>query len=489
MPPILFETSVPLSQVFALLGISIGIAVGTALLATMIGGTMALLLFLSGRPPSGGWITILVLPLVWPPFQTAIGWMVLQGESGITLFQRESFDNWTLSLLFSPMGVILVHSLSFWPIPALMTWWGFSRLDREMVDQLRIEGVSILRSSVHLCRLNLIPILVSSLLVAVLSLGEIGAPEMLQVNTFPILLYTELNLLRSLEPVIRMSAPLILFLVIGILSWTYFRGRLRIETEFMETPLWKESWVGSHWAKLLLAALLFVGPGTVILTEFIQVVRDVSTIHPPLLTECLSASVWTGLGAVFIVALLLQLALMVSSNRPMSGAIDCFSFLLFAIPAPVLALLFLKTFSSMGRTALPILDSFWVLSIACAIHFFWVAWVIVQSGEEQIAQDLQDRMRTEGLQPHQKLWHILIPLLKPQTLAGLFMIWALTLGEVTLTRILQPPGVQTLAARTVNFMHWGHDGMVAAGLLIVALLQFTPLLLYIGWKSVRGRTA
>ncbi|MCB9770663.1 MAG: iron ABC transporter permease [Candidatus Omnitrophica bacterium] len=488
MPPTLFETSVPIWRVFALLGSTLGIAVGSALLAMAIGVSMGLLLYLSGRKATSLWIGALVLPLIWPPFQTAIGWMVLQGESGITLFQKDSFDSWILSILFSPLGVILVHSVSFWPIPALLSWWGFLKLDREMVDQLRVEGVSIIQSSLFLCRLNLVPISVSMLLVVIFSLGDIGAAELLQVNTFPVLLYTELNLIRTLGPVIRMSAPLLVFMAVGIAIWTSLRDRIRIETETFEPLAAQDRWISPAYSRWLLSLLVLVGPGTVLATESVQIVRDLSTIHLPLLTECLSASIWTGIGAVLLGALFLQCGLLASGNRSVAWTIDCVSFLLFAIPAPVLALALLKMFSSMGRTALPLLDSFWILSLACAIRFYWVAWSLVQSGRDRIPQSLEDRMKTEGLSAWQRTRHIFNPLLRPQIMAGLTLVWALSLGEVTLTRILQPPGVQTLAARTVNFMHWGHDGMVAAGLVTVALLEFLPLLVYIGWKSVWGRT-
>ena len=488
MPPLPWIQPHSLLQVLNLLAVSLGIAFSVAVLSAAVGTWMALLLYSSGARPTLRWIGALLLPLFWPPFMTAIGWMVVQGENGITLFQRESFDQWGLSLLFSPLGVIAVHSLSFWSLPTLISWWGFLRLDREVVEPLRLEGVSLTRTSVHLCRLNLSPILTSSLLVAVLSLGEVGVPELLQVNTFPLFLYSELNLVRTLAPILRLSAPLLIFMVVGMIAWSVLRKRIRIESESFETLTHPNRWISPSWATAFLLVLLVLGPGIVLLTETLQTIEGVSTIHLALLTECLTASILTGLGAVFLSAIGLYLGLLFSRTPLAETVVDGAAFFFFVLPSPILALTLLAVTARIGSWTLPLLDSFWILSLACALHFYWVAWMLLRSGKERISQTLRDRMEMEGLKSRQRVWHVFLPLLRIQSLTGLYFIWVLSVGEVTLTRILQPPGIQTLAARTVNFMHWGHDGMVAAGLLMVGGLEFLPLMGYLGWKTLTRRT-
>jgi iron(III) transport system permease protein len=400
--------------------------------------------------------------------------MVALGENGLTLFLKDSLGGLWLSLLFSPVGVAAIQLLAYWPIPALFGLWSLRRIDPDILEQVRLEGGRTGHLFLLLMRLIAVPLSQAGLMVAVLSLNDMGTAEMLRVITFPILLYSELNLLRDVTALASISWPLLLFLAFAGLCWKAFRRLFRIESNPSPDPAMADKHLSLFWAVACVAVLLGVGPGLVICTEVNAALSDSSTIHGELLFECVKATIETGLGAVALAGAGCALLAAWKPGKVVGGALEAGLFLLFAFPSPLLALGFLRLTANCPAWLMGWTDTFWILSAACSLRFLWGAWAILRAGEEEIPENLKDQIRLEGIGRWRSLVGIHFPLLKGHWLAAMLLVWAFTIGEVSLCRILQPPGVQTLAARTVNFMHWGHDGMVASGLLLVAVLEVLP---------------
>jgi len=480
---------------FRLLAVSLGIAISAGLVSALVGGIIGIFAFLSTSRFSRAFLLFILLPLIWPPFLTAIGWMVALGEGGLTLFQGGAFESLWLTALFSPVGVVAAQSFTYWPIAALLVVWRLRRLDAAVIDQIRMETGSLSRLSNMLLRLALAPIGQSIFLVAVLSLNDIGTPEMLQVMTFPILLYSELNLVRDIAALAQCAFPLIFLILVMGLVWPLIRRWIQIPMEPADDIQGVESRASALVPWTLLGLLLLAGPIGVSVVETAGLVRDWEIVRPSLLAESLWATLVTAAGAIAILGAALMVVSLLSLSRGPAAILECITFLLFALPSPLLGLLLIRL-----TGALPIFlsgwtESFALLSVACAIRFFWPAWICIRIGEEQTPSVLHDQTALDGASRWQRLISIHIPTLKSWWILSLLLVWVLAVSEVGLCRMLQPPGVQTLAVRTVNFMHWGHDGMVAAGLLLLAFLEILPVLLIAafsgasGWKRFRRRPA
>ena len=447
-----------------------------------------MLAFLGGQSRSRLLVCVAFIPLIWPPFLTSIGWMVAMGESGLTLFQRDGFENAGLPLLFSPPGVALIQVLSFWPIPALFGIWNLRHLDSDLVDQLRLEGGRAQRMFFLPVRLIAVPIVQASLLVLVLSFNDVATPEMLQVSTFPVFLYAELNLVRSLFPLLPLVWPFFTTLAVVAVCWIVVQRVLRVEQTPAQGPSRVESRCSPAWLWTILVLLLAAGPGVGAGTELASAWNDRGTIHWHLLFECLDATIQTGLGAVVLAAAVCAVLITASPGGKARSAIDILFFLLFATPSPLFALVILKTLSSSGGTFDPLLDSFLILSGVCCLKFLWLPWTALRIGEDHARTEIWDQATLAGAgRGWRRCFSIHIPMLAPYWLLGLFLVWVMTVSEVAVCRILQPPGVQTLAARTVNFMHWGHDGMVASGLILLAILEVAPWLAFLALFAARKR--
>jgi ABC-type Fe3+ transport system permease subunit len=470
----------PVSLLLPALGNSFLLMLSTCAGCLVLGGLAALALFQAGWHRSGWIKAILFFPLVWPPFLYSIGWMIALGERGLTLFQRDAFEGGALALLFSLGGAAFIQTLAFWPIVALIGVWGFSRVDRHLLELALLEGGSRVRLAFLLVRLNAIPLLLGTFLIAVLSLEDIGTPEMLQVDTFPVVLYTELNVVRELLPVLPLLAPLAAVALGASLLWVFGR-RLAVslrDSSPLERPAFEGGWKRPLLTLAMIALPILLGPGVGAGSQIAAVIQDRFTLHWSLLAECLWASVWAGLGTVFLMALALSAVSLPRWTGKRAVVFETLAFLLFALPAPFLALALLKVFTGLGSTGGLVLDSFWILCLCGMIRFFWIAWSLIRIGESQVDPEIWESARLEGCGGGLSfLFQLHLPMLSGVWCFALAVTWVLAIGEITFSRVLQPPGFQTLAARTVNFMHWGHDSMVAMGLLLIACLQISPFLL------------
>jgi len=486
---VLFESTFSLFLLGPSLWVSLAISLLSAAGAMGIGALVAVLAFMGGRSRSWLFWGAVSLPLIWPPFLASVGWMVALGESGLSLFQRDTLDGALLAVLFSPVGVAFIQSLTFWPVTALLCLWNLQRLDQDLLDQMRLEGATSARLFLLAGRFVAPSLGQSFLLVMVLSLNDIGTPEMLQVTAFPVLLYAELNLVRNLFPMAPLLVPFIAVAVAASLVGWSLRRSFRIEQIPAQETRPIEPRISSGWSRAAVSALLLLGPGMGVGLQILSAWQDRSTIHWGLLTDCLSATVETGLGAVVAAFLLLLLLSALNPKRLFCVTFETVCFLLFALPSPFLALAGLKFASWCGGWTAWIMDSFLILSLACCIKHFWLLWAVLRIGEEQAPSEIWDQSLLDGARRGiRRCFLIHLPLLRPYWGLGLLLVWILTVGEVALCRILQPPGVQTLAARTVNFMHYGHDGMVAAGLLFLAALEILPILGLVVSTRLLGKT-
>ncbi len=84
---------------------------------------------------------------------------------------------------------------------------------------------------------------------------------------------------------------------------------------------------------------------------------------------------------------------------------------------------------------------------------------------------------------------IVLPLLRPSLLAGGFIVFILSFGELGTTLLIIPPGKETIPIKIYNLMHYGADQMVAAlsVVLVILVLAFSALFLLVR-KGLTSRT-
>src|SRR5215217_2424849 len=92
---------------------------GTAIVATLLGTPLGLLLARTALPAKWLLRMVLVVPLVVPPYVMALAWVLMTGPAGLltTLLGQDLLSSWTYSLI----GAVTVLGLGFYPLSMLAT--------------------------------------------------------------------------------------------------------------------------------------------------------------------------------------------------------------------------------------------------------------------------------------------------------------------------------------------------------------------------------
>ena len=184
-----------------LLANSIILAVGTAVLATGVGGMAALATLGVGRR-ARGWMRVLgILALAMPPFLATSGWIRWFGLTGVG-------QGGVAAGIPQLMGAILILTQLYWPIAFFLVSAAWSRLE---VAQLEAEPAA--RGWV-LIRELLLPMaapaaLFGAVVILVLAMNHFAVPALLQVRVYPAEIWIQFNTRLDAVGALRSSWPMV----------------------------------------------------------------------------------------------------------------------------------------------------------------------------------------------------------------------------------------------------------------------------------------
>lgn len=196
---------------------SFGLAIFTAMVATMLGGAVAFLLEWVTIPGQGLFNGALWLVLLAPSFLIGDGWQFLFGPSGMV-------GSGALShLLLSPLGVSLVMALKFFPFATLAISGPLRGIGHDLFYAARLSGASSFRAFRRVVLPLLIPAAAAGALIVLAEvLSDYGvASTLAQSANFPLMTYS-IYTAMSIFPVNFAQAAglsVILVALVSIAQW------------------------------------------------------------------------------------------------------------------------------------------------------------------------------------------------------------------------------------------------------------------------------
>mgnify|MGYP000611684735 CR=1 FL=1 len=126
------------------------------------------------------------------------------------------------------------------------------------------------------------------------------------------------------------------------------------------------------------------------------------------------------------------------------------------------------TWAAVGTLLAPVL--------AAVARYAPLAVAMVAAQWRRVDPALLDVARVTQARPWQAGLQVALPLLAPGCLAGMGVVFVLSLGELGATLLVVPPGRSTLTLRIYNYLHYGATGDVAGlCLVILAIALFVGL--------------
>src|SRR5437667_4690945 len=200
------------ARFWPLLGNSIGLALATTAVCGFIGVPAGILFAKSDLPLRSGFVWLLTVPFVLPPYFIALGWSRVVARVGAN----------TSDWLFGFGGFVLVLSSVFLPIVTLLTFASASNVDGRLEEAGRLASgwpAVIRRITLPLSAPG---ILFSLVLVFLLAIGELSVPSFLRYPVLPVLSFTQFAASYNFGAATAAAVPLAALALVGVLVESAF---------------------------------------------------------------------------------------------------------------------------------------------------------------------------------------------------------------------------------------------------------------------------
>lgn len=487
------------------LGNTLMVGLGTTVLATGIGGLLALILVRTDTPWRGGLEQLVLLPLYITPLLTAVAWSWLGSPRGglINLLAQHGLGlSGPLVNLHSAGGVVTVAALSYAPLPFLLVAGALRGMDPSLEESARIHGASVGAAFRRVTLPLALPALLgSALLVFVQSLGLFSVPAVLGMPAGFYVAATEIyRLLNSYPPRVTQAASwgLLLLVVTAVLvalqaailrrrSYVTITGKA-FRPRLVHVGGWRPVLLGLVLLYLLAAVVLPVATLCwAALVNFITVdpklmsfdLRHFSYVlftYPKTLLATRNSLVLGLLTATVICALGLAMAWVIVRSRGAAPRfLDQVGMMPLAIPPIVLALGLL--WSYVGLTWLPIYGTIGILLLAYVTHYLPFGLRALSSAIRQLHPELEDAARVAGASLFGTLRRIVLPLTRPTLVATWTLLFILSLQEISSSILLYTAPSTVLSVAVFDLWEAGNVNALAALSVMQLFVTFAALVL------------
>lgn len=469
---------------------------GTAvtLVAVLVGGAAA---YVTERVPipARNWLRLgLLLPLVTPPFVSALSWAQAYGPGGLT----DDALGFVLPGLFGGGGVVAVIAVNVVPLVYLIVAAGLAtRVAPDLERAARASGSTGLETFKSVTLPLLRPALLGSAALAfVVAVNSFGIPAVLGLpagfGTMTTRIYQDLA--RSAAPaaftrVLVLAAALV---VVTVSVVAVADRRLGLAGSVVRTagPVGGRATSdrGQRWPAIALWA--YIGctaliPVTALVLSSLTKAVGLSSV-PANWTlanfgEALAGSYARALGrSVLLAAVAATLVIFLGGlaaslvRRRGGRSIGTVAVLTFAVPGSALAVAVLMAYGPWLR------DTLLIILVAYLAKFWALGHRSIAGSADAIPPDLYRAARSGGAGPVTALRTVIVPLLQPAIAAAWAIVFLFGFHELTMSTLLYGPGSETLAVVILNLRQLGDVSVTSAmAVLLTALvaLAFVPVLL------------
>ena len=402
------------------------------------------------------WTVLLVLPVAMPDFVVGYAWH-------------------TVSPKMDPLlASTVVMSLGTYPLVYLPVAAALRRADPVLEDTAHSLGAgrvtTFLRVGFPSVRTA---VLGGCVLVALTTISEYGAFEILRYQTFTTEIFTQFKF--DPQAAGALSIPMLLLGLVALSAEGLLR-RGPVPARLTRRPPVRSRWSASALPRVVaLTALVGLGVGVPIGTLFYWIAQSQHTTLPAAST--VGQATWTtlrysALGALVAVVTALPVAMLTFRRSTKARVLlERSTFVTQALPGVVVALslVFLTT-----RYVFGLYETGTLLVIAYAVIHFPLALVCVKTSVAQAPARLADVGASLGQGPVRVFLRVTLPLLAPGLLAGFALVFLTAVTELTATLVLAPIGIHTLATQFWAFQSEVAYGAAAPYALVIVGLSVIP---------------
>jgi iron(III) transport system permease protein len=462
------------------------------------------------RMPLRGFVTTAItIAFVIPNFIGAIAWILLLGKNaGLLNVLARSYLGMPLFDIYSMPGLVLVLSLSFFPMIFFAATAALENISPIYEEAAQMSGASAWRGSLQITMPLILPAVVSaSALVFLEAMGAFGAPAAIATGGNFQTLTTKLYDMFTYPPRFELAAaaatPIIAFTVLSLLLQRAMLGRRSFAViggkaaRAQPVEIGWARWVLFAYSMLVILAAValpaFVLVRASLLTKWVRpfiwrnitadnyrVFLDTGTFVPgALLNSLVTAAATASLACVLGVVVVW---IVERTTLPGRGIISFVSTVTFAFPGIALAVGFVLGYNG---GLLPLYGTLWLFLLAFTAQRFPFAFMFLRNALKQLSTELEDAGRMSGASWGRTLIDISVPLLKSGLLAAWIMVFAVTMRELSMAILLYVRGTETLPVAIFSFVDDGTFETAASLSVVLVIVSIVSVLLL---RRLAGRS-
>ena len=494
-------------QLPAMLGGTLWIAAGVALLSALVGLPLGVMRGLFNLPTPGLWDLIFLIPFLTPPYIAALSWMLVLQTNGY-LDQLTGID--LNNLLFSRSGIVLVMTLNIFPVVYFAVSRSLLASGQRLALVARVHGATAWRAFWHITLPMVTPALAAGMLLAfTLAIEEYGVPAALGSRSGVVMMTVGIEKKLADWPIDLPGAALLsmVLIVIALAGW-WLQRRLVGDKEVTSVTGKPTENQGATLGMatvpvvtvMALTGFLAVGlPGlSMTMTGVMSTLSgglawsNVTPQHYLALfsqqgdaLSALGTSLSLALATSLIVGLLGLLVswLVVVRQIKGRGVLDALSLLPAALPGIVVGVGLILLWNHSFWPVSPYNTWAILLLSYCCLLMPWPVRYIT-SALRQLGGNLEPAARVHGASALQALRFIVMPLVFPAMLAAMLMVFAIASRELVTSLLLAPAGTQTVA---VFIWRQFEQGSVGQGMAMATLTLLTGLILMLTALAIMQR--
>lgn len=472
-------------------------AVATCL--TLTGATAIALVAAASPRSTRRWIVGgMVVPLLVPPFVSALSWVAAFGPGGLL----DDVIGVSAGWIFGPAGVVVLLVVSAMPIAFLIVLAALdSRQERDLVRAARLAGAAPFTAFRTITLPLLRPALIGAgAITFITSANAFGIPAVLgtpaRFGTATTRLYRDLVLSAdqaAFDRVLVLAAALAVITLVVVGGADRIRRvppRLRVEASGPRssggTGAPARAAVGGFVVVTALLPLL-----ALVLTALTRAV-GLSSVPANWTLENFGEAFAAGAGSALWTSVKLGLlassvivalgGLLVALERRRRSGLGTAAALSFAVPGSVLAVSVLLAYGPWLR------DTLLLILVAYAAKFWALGHRPMAAAADAISPELFGAARVSGARRAVATRTITIPLLRPSIVAAFLIVLMFSLHELTMSSLLYGPGSETLAVTVLELQQLGDATVTAALATVLTLgsaLVVVPMLWVMRARAVR----
>jgi len=465
---------------WTLLKHSFALSALTTVLATAIGLPLGIVLGKTDLPFRRMFTVLFTIPLLVPPYITAVSWLDMLGRDGILArVVNSSVTRMTSVWLFGLPGCVLVLFSTFQPIVMLLTMTYLKTVNP------RIEEAGKLVSGwPGVLRGITIPVimpgtLLAAMLVFLLTFGEFGVPTFLRYDVFPVESFTQFSAFYNFGAGTAAAIPLaVVTLLVLLVERIFLRERTYQLRPARDAELLPPIELGRlrKWLTLavsLLCMVVVVVPLLVLVFQSLSVnayAQAISRAGDSLIRSLVYAAV--GASALTVVGFLS--GYMIHSRAlPFWRSVDSLTIFLLALPSTVTGIGLISLWNTPATNFVYATPA--IIILGYIARYTALTSRITVSTLAQIPPSMEESAQISGAAWPRRMASIVAPLAMRGLAAGWLVGYIFCMRDMGITMMVYPPGHDTFPVRTFTLMANAPPGLIAALCVIMIVATLLPL--------------